>query len=86
MEWLVVDPLHPTFRNLLAFLERNAHHLSTIRNAAALNPNDTPWLELQDFKRHFEDMLQRITDDVPTEELDDLIWRGLTLKSNIAAI
>lgn len=31
VEWLVVDPLHPTYRHLLAFLDRNDHHLKSIR-------------------------------------------------------
>jgi hypothetical protein len=81
-----MDPLHPTFRGLLAFLDRNARALAALRRAATLNPNDDNWLELLDFRRHFEEMLERVTDDVPADEADDLIYRGLALKSSIVAV
>jgi bifunctional ADP-heptose synthase (sugar kinase/adenylyltransferase) len=81
-----MDPLHPTYRNLLYFIDRNSHNLATIRQAAALNPNDNEWLELLEFRKHFEEMLERLTDDITDEDMDDLIWRGLALKSSITAI
>lgn len=81
-----MDPMHPTYRNLLYFLDRNTHTLASLRQSGSLNPNDDNWLELLDFKRHFEEMLERVTDDVPVEELDALIYRGLALKSSIAAV
>lgn len=28
-------------------------------------------------------MIERMVDDAPSEDLDDLIWKGLNLKSNI---
>lgn len=57
MEWLVLDPMHPTYQNLLHFLDRNTRTLAELRAAAALNPNDDNWLSLLDFKKHFEELL-----------------------------
>ncbi len=36
-----------------------------------------------EFKVHFQEMIERMVDDAPSEDLDDLIWKGLNLKSNI---
>jgi hypothetical protein len=32
---------------------------------------------------HFEEMMERMIDDAASDDLDDLIWKGLNLKSNI---
>jgi hypothetical protein len=57
VEWLVLDPMHPTYQNLLHFLDRNTRTLAELRAAATLNPNDDNWLSLLDFKKHFEELL-----------------------------
>lgn len=82
----MIDPLHPTYRNLLYFVERNLENFKKICSDKELNPNENEWVELVEFKKHFEEMLERMTDDIGNEEIDELIWRGLNLKSNIGVV